>query len=140
MALYVPNAAENLICDLITNKGSGQNLVLKLFCNNYTPVAASVAGDFTEAAGGGYTAKTLTGASWASASTNGSGQAESAYAAQTFTFTGSLTTNTTVYGYFLVQASSGTIVAAEKLASSFTPSQNGDALTITPKMQVQSIN
>lgn len=139
MAILVPNAAELVQIKNLLNHTAPQDQSLKLFTNNYTPVAASVAGDFAEASGGGYAAKSLTGTSWTVA-TNGSGQAEATYAAQTFTFTGALSGSASIYGYFVVQSSSGTIMWAERLANTFTPANNGDALTINPKFQLQSIN
>lgn len=139
MAIIVPDASEILMLKNILNHTAPQNQTLKLFANNYTPVAGSVAGDFTEAAGGGYAAKSLTGTSWTVA-TNDSDEAEATYAAQTFTFTGALTTNGTVYGYFVVQASSGLLLYAERFADSRTPSVNGDAITFTPRLQLFSEN
>lgn len=139
MAIIVPNAAEQLALKNIINYSSPQDLKLKLYTNNYTPIATSTESDFTEASGGGYAAVTLTGTSW-TVSTNGSGQAEATYAQQTFTFTGALSGSATIYGWFLVQSSSGLLIAAEKVTNSFTPASNGDIFYITPRLQLQSIN
>ena len=109
----------------------GKNLTLKLFATNVTPTDASTAGSFTEATGGGYAAKTLTNGSWTESNVGGIDQV--AYAAQTFTFTGALTTNPTVYGYFIVDAD-GNLVYAEAQAA-FTPANNGDNIQITPTFQ-----
>lgn len=109
----------------------GKNLTLKLFATNVTPSDTSTAGSFTEAAGGGYAAKTLTNGSWTES--NVSGIEQVAYAVQTFTFTGALTTNPTVYGYYIVDAD-GNLVYAEA-QSAFTPANNGDQITITPTFQ-----
>lgn len=111
----------------------GNNLTLKLFCNDYTPVDTSVAGSFTEATGGGYASKTLTNGSWTV--TVGNDPSDTVYAEQTFTFTGALTTNPTVYGYFVVDAD-GTLVWAERFGTSFTPANNGDNIKVTPKFQL----
>lgn len=139
MAIVVPNASEQLALKNILNYTSPQDQLLKLFCSNTTPSGSTVAGDFTEATGGGYSSKSLTGTSW-TITTNASNEAEATYAAQTFTFTGALTTNTTIYGYYVVQASSGLLMWAERFASTFTPAVNGDALTFTPKYQAFSEN
>ena len=109
----------------------GKSLTLKLFATNVTPTDASTAGSFTEAAGGGYAAKTLTNGSWTESNVGGIEQV--AYAAQTFTFTGALTANPTIYGYYVVDAD-GVLVYAEAQAS-FTPANNGDNITITPTFQ-----
>ena len=50
----------------------GKSLTLKLFATNVTPTDASTAGSFTEAAGGGYAAKTLTNGSWTESNVGGS--------------------------------------------------------------------
>lgn len=139
MAVIVPNAAEIVLLKAALNHTAAQNQVLKLFTNNYTPVAGSTESDFTEAAGGGYTSKSLTGSSW-TVTTNGSGEAEAVYAAQTFTFTGALTGTATVYGYFVVNSSSGLLLWAERFSSSYTPAVNGDAITFTPTFQLFSEN
>lgn len=127
MALNVPDVGENLILEMITNKTAAQNLVVKLFQNNITPSDTDTAATYTEATFTGYAAITLTGASWGAASggtiTYGSQQ----------TFTSSGTVNNSIYGYYIVQLSSGTLVWSERDGSGpFTISQVGDAIKITP--------
>ena len=111
----------------------GNNLTIKLFTNNVTPADTDTAGTYTEATGGGYAAKTITNGSWTV--TVGNDPSDAAYAQQTWIFTGALTTNPTIYGYYVVDAD-GTLLWAEKLAASFTPANNGDELKITPKFQL----
>ena len=111
----------------------GNNLTMKLYCTNVTPADTNTAGSYTECAGGGYAAKTLTNGSWVV--TTGNDPSDAVYAEQTYTFTGALTTNTTIYGYFVVDAD-GTLVWAELLGSTFTPANNGDNVKITPKFQL----
>ena len=111
----------------------GNNLTLRLFCNNVTPGQSGVS--YTEASGGGYAAKTLTNGSWTITTAND--PSDAVYAAQTFTFTGALTTNTTVYGYYVTDAD-GTIIWAELLPAAQTPATNGDTITITPKIKLSS--
>lgn len=136
MALVFANVGENLAMTwAFKSTSTPENLTLKLYTNNYTPVAGSTAGSFTECAVSGYSAKTLSRASWGDPSTNGSGKAEMAYAAQTFSFTGS----GTIYGYMIVSATSGTLVLAE-LFSSARSVASGDSLTITPKITGNSEN
>ena len=72
----------------------GNNLTLKLFTSNTNPADTDTAGTYTEAAGGGYAAKTLTAADFTISTVSNIVQA--AYAQQTFTFTGALTGNATV--------------------------------------------
>lgn len=108
----------------------GRDLTLKLFTNDITPADDDVAGDYTEAAGGGYAAKTLTAASWTGSIA--AGVAQVAYAEQIFAFTGPLTGGVPVYGYYLVNAATGKVVYAERRSSAVTPENNGDTLLITP--------
>lgn len=132
--MVLPLEARKLALKLILNNSAGQDLKLKLYTNNYTPIGSSVAGDFTIAAGGGYADKTLSGASW-TFTDDGVDDGKATYADQTWTFTGTLTGSATVYGWIIVQATSGLILAAEKLSSSFLPATNGDNLTLSPAIR-----
>lgn len=111
----------------------GRNLTLKLFCNDITPADTDVASTYVEAVGGGYVSKTLTNGSWTVTVAND--PSDALYAEQIYTFTGPLTTNPTVYGYFVVDAD-GVLVWPEKFGTSFTPANNGDQIKITPKFQL----
>lgn len=130
MTILVPNAGEVIALSLLVNKTSPENLVYRLFATNVTPAETDTAASYTEAAGGGYSALTLTGASW---TVTGGAPSTAAYAQQTYTFTGALTTNATIYGYYVTQASSGTLVLAETFTS-FTPAANGDNIKLTPQI------
>ena len=131
MALLVPNAGEDLALQNFLNKTAPQNQTLKLFATNVTPAETDTAGSYTVAVGGGYADKSLTGASW---TVTPGAPTEAAAGVQTWTFTGPLTTNGTVFGYYVVQATSGTLMWAEKFASSFTPTNNGDQIILTLKI------
>jgi hypothetical protein len=129
MTLLVPNVGENITLSYLVGKTTTvRNLIYKLFATNVTPAETDTAGSYTEAAGGGYADKTLTGASWTV--TNGA-PTSAAYAQQTWTFTGALTTNATVYGYFVVRVTDADLVLAETF-SSFVPANNGDQILLTP--------
>lgn len=130
MALLVPNTGEVIALSLLVNKTSPENLVYRLFATNITPAETDTAGTYTEAAGGGYASITLTGASW---TVTGGAPSTAAYAQQTYTFTGALTTNATIYGYYVTQLSSGTLVLAETFTN-FTPAANGDNIKLTPQI------
>lgn len=134
MALVVANVGENLLLQYAFKTSSGaENFTLKLFTNNYTPVAGSIASNFTECAISGYSAKTLTRGSWNDASTNGSNKAEISYATQSWTFSGS----GTVYGYYVVSASGGVLLWAELFPSARTIAST-DVLNLTPKFTFNS--
>jgi hypothetical protein len=125
MPLVFPDAGENIVLEALVNKTAPQNLVLRLYTSNTTPGESDTAGTYTEATGNGYSAITLTGASWGAAS-GGS----ISYAQQTFTFSGALGN---VYGYYMTQASSGTLVYAERFSDGpYNIANNGDQIKITP--------
>jgi hypothetical protein len=111
----------------------GRNLTMKLYTNDYTPLDISVAGNFTEASGGGYAAKALANGDWTVAP--GNDPSDAVYAQQIWTFTGALDGGATIYGYFVLDAD-GVLFYAERLATGFTPANNGDLLKITPKFQM----
>jgi hypothetical protein len=129
MTLLAPSAGEVcMLNNLLHNAAIPENLLLKLYSNSKAPAAGDTAASYTEVSGGGYAAKTLTnGASWTTTSGTPS---YSTYTAQTFNFTGTITT----YGYFIVGATSGTIYWAEEIYPSGQTFNNGDSLTITPKI------
>lgn len=129
MALNVPDEGENRILELIVNKTAAQNLVLKLFKNNITPSDTDTAATYTEATFPGYAAITLPGASW----NNGGSGAISYGAQQTFTCSGSATDD--IYGYYLVQSSSGILMWVERDAAAPAAIRNsGDAIKLTPAL------
>lgn len=127
MALNVPDVGENKILEALVNKTAPENLVLRLYSNNITPSDTDTAGTYTESAFTGYSAITLTGASWNSASAG-----SIAYSAQQ-TFTASGTPSGNVYGYYLTQLTSGVLMWSERDASApFVIATSGDAVKVTP--------
>lgn len=129
MALVVTNQGEQLLLDAFTGKTAGQNLVLRLFTSNTTPAETDTEATYTEAAGNGYAAITLTAANW---TTTPGAPTNTAYAEQTFTFTGALGN---VYGYYFTQVTSGKLVLAERFTSApFNIANNGDQIKITPQI------
>ncbi len=136
MAIVIPDVGEVewLKRALYANAGS-ENLTLKLFQNNVTPAESDVAGTYTVSTFTGYANKTLTssqsGATWAVPTTS-SGTTSSQYGTnQTY----SPTTSETVYGYYIIFASS-TILAAAEAFGAGKPVANGDSLLIVPKLQL----
>jgi hypothetical protein len=104
------------------------NLTLKLFKNDVTPVAGSIASLLTEADFTGYSAKTLTSGSWGAATT-ASGIATAAYAQQTWTATA---IGATVYGWYIVNGA-GELLAAKRFDSAITIA-NGTVIRATPSV------
>ncbi len=108
------------------------NLLLRLYCTNVTPNAngTDTPATYTVCTGGGYADQTLTLGSWTQ--TTPGGLAQVAYANMVFTFTGALTTNGTIYGYYVTNAAATILIWSELLGSTFTPANNGDSVTISP--------
>lgn len=135
MATAIVMADEGLIIIMSTffKNTAAQNLKLKLFATNVTPAHNMTTATFTEANGGGYAAITLTNNSWTVADNS---PVDAVYAQQTFTFTGALTTNATVYGYYVTNNAEDKVIWAQLFDATFTPANNGDNIVITPKLQV----
>lgn len=129
MTLVVPNAGEVKSVGHILGKTAIENHTLKLYKNNITPAETDVAGTYTEATFSGYAAATLTGASW---TVTGGAPTEGVYAQQTFTSNADQAPET-IYGYFVVGATSGTILYAERFAAPQVVQNNTDAIRVTPK-------
>lgn len=127
MAGYVPDAGELQLLKRALGVETNGDQTIKLYVNDYTPVAGSVAGSFTEMSTLGYAAKTLTAASWTV--TTIANVASGTYAQQTWTFTAG--SSVVVYGYFVINAA-GTILFAERFASPPTIQYTGDIIKITP--------
>lgn len=134
MALVLADVGADLILNTFFNSTAQQNLKLKLFVTDVTPADTNTVATYTEAVGGDYAAKTLTNNSWTV--TSGNDPSDATYAQQTWTFTGALTTNGTIYGYYVTDNAGTTLVWAEKFGTAFTPANNGDQLKLTPAFQL----
>lgn len=132
MALNVPTVGSNVILETIVNKTAAQNLVAKLYINNITPADTDTAGTYTEAGFPGYSAITLTGASWNAAAS----ESISYGSQQTWTCSGASTDD--VYGYFIIQTTSGILLWSERDASApFAVRVSGDAVKLTPTITAE---
>ena len=109
------------------------DLTIKLFTSNTTPTDTDTAGTYTEAAGGGYASKTLAATNCTVADVSGISTAS--YPQLTWTFTGALTDNASIYGYYVVD-SSGTLIFSERGASAYQPANNGDEYKVTISFQL----
>lgn len=129
MSILVPNTGEVIALSLLVNKiTTPEDLKYCLFATNITPAETDTSATYTLAAGGGYADITMTGANW---TVTGGAPSSAAYAQQTWTFSGALTTNGTIYGYIAKRATTGDLVLAETFTS-FTPAASGDNIKITP--------
>ena len=130
MAIKVTDAGGQNMLNVIFGATAKQTaFTLQLFTDSTALADADTNATHTVATGGGYADKTLS--NNATVSLNG-GIPEAVWGAQVFTFTGALTTSPTIKGY---QVLSGTTLLFEELITNFTPANNGDTLTLTPKFQ-----
>lgn len=103
-----------------------ETLVLHLYSNNYTPTSSSTLANFTECDFVGYSAQTLSRATWGNPTTV-SGAASSTYGAIPSYTAGS---GQTIYGAYLTGATSTTtVVFAARFATPKTV-VNGEVFTV----------
>lgn len=138
MALLAPDVGEvELLKRLLYATAGSENFTLKLFKTNVTPAEGDTAGSYTVADFTGYSDKTLTssqsGSTWAVPSTS-AGVTSSTYGGGT-PQSWSPTSSQTIYGYYVVGATSTVLLWAEAFASSKNLS-SGDTLQLTPKLQL----
>jgi hypothetical protein len=132
MTIMVPNQGELIALEALVNKTAPQDLRLKLYKNNKTPTETDTEADYTEADFTGYAFKNLAGANWNS--TGGAPSDVTYNAVQTFTSSAG-SQNQPVYGYYLVQQTSGKLVYAERFTDGpYTIVNNGDNIAVTPKL------
>lgn len=127
MALLVTNEGELIALKaLVNHTAQSSNLTLKLYKSNTTPAEGDTAATYTEADFTGYSAATLTGASWVV-----SGNPVT-YAKQTFTSSAG-SQSQAVYGYFILAGA--TLVYAERFSDGpYTIVNNGDKIEVTPSL------
>jgi len=129
MALNVPDVGENKIVEMVVNKTAPENLVLRLYSNNITPADSDTAATYTEATFAGYSAITLTGASWGAAAGG-----VTSFAQQTFTRSSTGATEN-IYGYYVTQVTSGVLIWSERDAAAPAAMTNsGDNIKLTPTL------
>lgn len=129
MAVQISSDGAEIILKSMTGVStSTETLIMKLYSNNYTPTTLSVLTDFTEVTGGGYTQKSLSASAWTM-----TGNAIST-TPQLFTFTSNIGS---IYGYYLVGATSGKLIASERFTSGpFNIAASGDSITVTATISV----
>jgi len=136
MCLVVPNEGEVRLLDMLVGGDSFTDVRLRLYKNNYTPVAGSTFGDFTQADFSGYAEETP--AFGSATVVNGKGTIVDA-AARLFIHTGGGTANT-VYGYYVVDDLNNEILWAERFPSPILMSVAADQIAITLQFALGSAN
>lgn len=134
MALLVPDQGEEIILKAFLNITAPQDLVLKLYKNDYTPVDGSDEADFTEADFTGYAHIDLTAGSWVITL---DAPSEAAYPQQTFSASGLTDPTQQVYGYYVIQVTSGKLIWAERFTDGPYPMTDvPDAIKVTLAIDV----
>lgn len=130
MALTVPNDGEEIILQNFLNKVGPQDQKLRLYkTTDVTISETSVTADFTEATFTGYAEAALSGASW---TITPGAPSSASYAQQTFTSSADQAAQV-IYGYYVVQTTSGKLLWAERFTDGpYTIANNGDAIKVTP--------
>lgn len=129
----VDNGEDIALRYLVGKTASTENLVLRLYKSNTTPADADVAGTYTEADFTGYSAVTLTGASW---TVTPGDPTTASYAQQSFASSANQTAQS-VYGYYVTRASTGDLVFSERFSTGpFTIQNNGDTIKVTPALSM----
>ncbi len=113
----------------------GENFILNLYKNLYSPASGSILSDFTVADFTDYAAMTLARTTWSAAETV-AGKASSTYGATPLSWTCGATGNT-VHGYYVTGATSNTVLWAEQFASARVLA-SADVLNLTPKFTLAS--
>jgi hypothetical protein len=136
MAMVVPHVGEiEILKRVLYGNAGAENLVLKLFQNNVTPSATDTASTYTEATFTGYSAVTLTssqaGGTWSVPTTDANGNTTSTYGTVATWTAGSAQT---IYGYYVIGATSGLLYWAEAFANPKVLAIN-DPVTIQPRLQ-----
>ncbi|MGD0263544.1 MAG: hypothetical protein ABSD47_01155 [Candidatus Methylomirabilota bacterium] len=131
MTLMLCNQGANLELQALVNKLAPQALDLKLFKNDWAPAKGDTEVQATEADFTGYVGIALTGASWAVTTAD---PAVASYAAQVFTSSADQSAQN-IYGYYLVQHTSGKLVYAERFADGpYAVSKNTQKIWVTPQI------
>lgn len=127
----VPNEGKLKLVDIMTGKAGQENFTLKLFTNNVTPADTDTAATYTEMTGQGYAAATITMANWDAAVMSGAyGQA--AYPEQTFMFNAG--GPATIYGHYVVSATTGKLLWVVKWDTARVIQYQNDTIKITPTL------
>jgi len=130
MALKIPDVGELALLTMLKNTFNASTVKLKLYKNNYTPVDASVVGDFTEANFNGYTAGGVSVTTFSvPATVAGKASTTANPAAWTKSAGG---TGNDIYGYYVTDAAGTTLLWAERAAAApISMNNTGEGITVT---------
>lgn len=133
MALICFNKGAQELLTRALNKGATGDVVLKLYKSNTTLAETTAIADLTLADFTGYSAITLTGASW---SVTDADPSVASYAQQTFTSSAG-SQNQPVYGYVVTNAGGTIALWGETFSDGpYTIVNNGDVIRVTPSFSL----
>ena len=128
MALIVPNGGEVIALQAMLGKRPADVVhTLCLYENNVTPGESDTVVTYTTATFSGYASEEVSADDW----TITAGAPSSAACVQKSFTSDAAQSAQSIYGYFLVEASSGDLVYAERFSSTPTIENNGDAIRVT---------
>jgi hypothetical protein len=119
MSMLFPNVSRRSFLQGMLALASNK---VKLFSNNFTIANNTVIADFTEVAGGGYAAQTLTAANWGYTLADPLVALYSEFVE--FDFTGPTMGSGKVYGYYITDSAGTTLIVAENITE-YTPFLGG---------------
>ncbi|MCE5292097.1 MAG: hypothetical protein LLG14_23040 [Nocardiaceae bacterium] len=123
MNMVIPNEGKTLALDrwLDPDGNPGEDWIVRLYSNNYTPVDSSTLASFTEATFTGYSAVLVEMNDWGAASITTNVAYSTSSVTPSYTCTGG--GGQTVYGWYAEGATSGKVLAAQRFdtARSMTP-------------------
>lgn len=132
MSLVISNSSEVILLRYILNHTAPTDVVLHLYSNNVTPTESDTISTYTESVAAGYSSVELTGTDWTVSSV--AGLATATFATQTFTFSGAAT----IYGYYVTDNSSTTLLWAERFtAAPVTIPLSGGSILVTPEITLE---
>ena len=133
MALTVPNKGAQELLKRALNVSATGDVVLRLYKNNVTIAETTALANVTQADFTGYSAITLTGASWTVTDADPS---VASYAKQTFTSSAG-SQNQDVYGYYLTNSGNTIVLWIEAFSDGpYNIANNGDKIEVTPSISL----
>lgn len=116
------------------NATFGSTFRIRLFQNNYTPIATTVIADFTEANFSGYASQLM--GSGTVSGPDGSNRWVLTFAQRTWTKSGA--TGNSIYGYWVEQATPTAMWAERFAAAPIDMNTDGNSIVMTPLVTMKS--
>lgn len=129
MAFVTPYVGEVQLLKYMVNYAPADNVVLHLYTNNWTPTSSDTLANYTESVAAGYHSMTLPGSQWTVSTVAGTSSAT--FATQTFSYS----TSETLYGYYITNNATSTLLWVELFTGApFTIPSTGGTLQVNPDL------